>query len=47
MQPRDITEREVREMVENGHEVLFIQARVSHGYGVVTIERGRLVFHRW
>jgi hypothetical protein len=47
MQPRDITEDEVREMVEKGHEVLFIMADVPAGYGVVTIEHGSLAFHTW
>jgi hypothetical protein len=47
MQPGDITEDEVRKMVEDGHEVLFIMAGIPHGYGVVTIERGRLAFHSW
>lgn len=47
MQPGDITEDEVRKIVENGHEVLFVMADTPHGYGVVTIERGRLAFHTW
>lgn len=44
MQPGDITESEVRELVESGHEVLFIMADAPRGYGRVTIERGRLQF---
>jgi len=47
MQPGDITEEEVRKMVEDGHEVLFVMAGTRHGYGAVTIERGGLAFHTW
>ncbi len=47
MQPGDITEDAVRELVEDGQEVLFITAGTGHGYGVVKIEGGRLVFDSW
>jgi hypothetical protein len=45
MQPGDITEDEVRKMVEDGQEVLFITADVRDGYGLAKIEDGKLVFH--
>ena len=46
MQPGDISEDEVRKMVEDGQEVLFVMAGTEYGYryGVVKIEDGRLVF---
>ena len=47
LQPGDITENEIRKLVEDGHEVLFILAAVPYGYGVVTTEGGRLTFHSW
>jgi hypothetical protein len=47
LQPGDITEDEVRKMVEDGQEILFIMAGGGHTYGVVTIEGGRLAFHTW
>lgn len=47
LQPGDITETEVRKMVEDGEEVLFIMAGSGSTYGVVTIEGGRLAFHTW
>ena len=47
MQPGDITEGEVRKIVENGHEVLFVMADTPHGYGVVTVEHSSLTFHTW
>jgi hypothetical protein len=47
LEPRDLTEAQVRALVEDGHEVLFIQADVSGGYGLVKIDRGRLVFKNW
>lgn len=46
LQPGDITEDEVRKMVEDGQEVLFIRARAG-GSGVVKIEDGRLAFLTW
>jgi hypothetical protein len=47
LQPGDITEDEVRKLVEDGHEVLFVLAGVSDGYGVVGVEDGKLAFHTW
>ena len=47
LQPGDITEEEVRTMVEDGHEVLFIMAHTRYGYGIVTIEGDSLVFPAW
>ena len=44
LQPGDITEKEVRERIENGEEVLFIAAGDGGRYDIVTIERGELVF---
>lgn len=44
LQPGDITEEEVRERVEKGEEVLFLAAGSSSSTGMVTIERGELVF---
>ena len=45
LQPGDITEEEVRERVEKGEEVLFLAAGSSSSTGIVTLERGELVFH--
>ena len=45
LQPGDITEEEVRERVEKGEEILFCAADEGYRYGIVTIERGELVFH--
>lgn len=45
LQPGDITEEEVRKLVEDGHEVLFMNT--SGGYGIVGIEHGKLTFHTW
>jgi len=47
LEPRDITEDEVRKRIEDGQEVLFILACVEHGYGVVPIEGDKLAFHTW
>ena len=47
LEPRDLTEVQVRALVEDGQEVLFIQADVSGGYGLVTMDHGRLVFKTW
>jgi hypothetical protein len=47
LEPGDITEDEVRKLVENGHEVLFIKAGPGATYGTVTIETGELAFHTW
>lgn len=47
LQPGDITEEEVRELVTSGKVVLFIKARASFGWGVVKIEQGELAFHTW
>ncbi len=47
LQPGDITEQEVRERVRRGEEVLFIAAGDGHRYGIVTINRGELVFPNW
>ncbi len=47
LQPSDITEDEVRQMVDNGEEVLFIKANAPYGYGVVTVEGGKLAFYTW
>lgn len=47
MQPGDITEGEVRKMVEDGKEILFIRAGGRDTYGVVMIEDGKLVFRNW
>ncbi len=45
LQPGDITEEEIRKVVEGGQDVLFITA--GSRWGIVTIERGELVFHSW
>ncbi len=34
-------------MVDNGEEVLFIEANAPYGYGVVTVEGGKLAFYTW
>jgi hypothetical protein len=47
LQPSDITEDVVRQMVDNGEEVLFIKANAPYGYGVVTVEGGKLAFYTW
>jgi hypothetical protein len=47
LQPKDITEDEVRKLVEDGQEVLFIVADVRDGYGIVKLEDGKLVFPTW
>ena len=47
LEPGDLTEEEVRDLVEEGQEVLFVMAGVPHGYGIVTIENGKLAFHTW
>lgn len=47
LQPGDITEKEVRDRVEQGQEVLFIAAGDGYRYGIITIERGELAFHTW
>lgn len=47
MQPGDITEGEVRKMVEDGKEILFIRDGGRHTYGVVMIEDGKLVFRNY
>lgn len=46
LQPGDITEDEVRKMVEDGQEVFFIRA-VAGRAGVVKIKDGRLAFLTW
>jgi hypothetical protein len=45
LQPGDITEDEVRERIEKGEQVLFIAADSSSSTGIVTVERGEVVFH--
>jgi hypothetical protein len=48
LQPGDITEKEVRERVEKGQEILFVAAdRETGSSGIVTLERGELVFRTW
>jgi len=47
LQPDDITEQKVRRLVQDGNEILFVTAGVRHGYGVVSIEDGKLTFHSW
>ena len=47
LQPGDITEEEVRTLIEDGQEVLFMMANTSGGYGIVGIEHGKLTFHTW
>jgi hypothetical protein len=43
LEPRDLSEEQVRALVEAGQEVLFIRANASP-YGLVKLDRGRLVF---
>jgi type II secretory pathway pseudopilin PulG len=47
LKPGDITESEVRRLVEDGQEVLFMKACVPHNYGIVRIEDGELVYRTW
>ena len=44
LQPGDITEDEVRNLVRNGHEVFFIKAGWARHADIVTIEGENLVF---
>jgi hypothetical protein len=43
LEPRDITESELRALVENGNEALFINSN-NNGYGIVQVDGGRLEF---
>jgi hypothetical protein len=43
LEPRDLTEAELRTRIEKGEEILFINS-ASYSYGDVRIENGRLVF---
>jgi hypothetical protein len=43
LEPRDITESELRVLVENGVEALFINSN-DHGYGIVRLDGGELTF---
>jgi hypothetical protein len=45
LQPGDITEEEVRNRIEQGQEILFINA--SRQYGIVEITNGKLAFPTW
>jgi hypothetical protein len=47
LQPGDITEEEVRERIGKGEELLFLAASSSSSTGIVTIERGEVVFRTW
>jgi hypothetical protein len=48
LQPRDITEEEVRKLVAEGQEVLFQMCNAADGgYGVVRIKDGKLAFCTW
>ncbi len=47
LQPGDVTEDEVRKMVEDGKDVYFIRASGWGACGVVTLEDGKLVFRNW
>ena len=47
LEPRDLTEEQVRALVEDGQEVLFIRAHMRDGYGLVKMDHGRLVCKNW
>jgi hypothetical protein len=47
LEPRDITEEEVRTLIGDNKEVLFIRARTEYDYGVVKLEDDKLLFRSW
>jgi hypothetical protein len=48
LEPRDVTEEELRTRIERGEEVFFIKAEeYGEEYGTVRIEGGRLVFRNY
>jgi hypothetical protein len=44
LEPRDLSEEQVRALVEAGQEVLFVRAGGDWDYGLVKLDHGRLVF---
>jgi len=44
LQPGDLSHDDIRRLILTGQEVLFVKVGGSHGYGVVTVEDGKLTF---